>query len=85
MPSDTLAASSLFTRPLLGAVLLWAGLAKIRQGPTFARIIAKYAPVPDVVVRVLGRVIPLLEVILGGALIIGITPRHMMRGLADIR
>ena len=60
---------------VVGAVLLVAGIPKVRDGQAMIRAVRGYRVLPDPVAVVVGRVLPWLEIVLGVGLILGIAPR----------
>lgn len=59
---------------LVGAVLLAAGSAKLRDPDGFARTVSSYDLVPWSASRLLGRWLPRVEVVVGAVLVLGVAP-----------
>lgn len=62
----------LFARAIVGSVLLYAGATKLGSYGQMIRIIQAYRLLPDKMVSAVGRVLPVLEVVIGGALLVGV-------------
>ena len=63
---------SLAFRVILGALFLYAGIAKIVDPMGFARSIHNYKLLPESLINVAAILLPWLEVIVGGSLLLGI-------------
>lgn len=59
---------------VIGAVLLVAGLPKVRDRARMIRVVRGYKVLPDGVAAVVGSALPYVEILLGIALILGIVP-----------
>ena len=70
--SDHLLAFALFARSALAGILLWSGTAKQRQLSRFIRLVEEYRLLPSIVAPGIGRVIPVIELVLGGFLLLGL-------------
>jgi uncharacterized membrane protein YphA (DoxX/SURF4 family) len=68
---------SLIVRVTAGAVMLWAGLAKMLDIPAAVRAVRAYQLLPEAVVPLVGNVLPFLEIGLGMFLIAGLVTRRM--------
>lgn len=68
------AALPLIARLLLGGVFVYASIDKLGHPLDFARIIAGYQLLPETWSGLLAAVLPLLELLCGGLLILGIWP-----------
>jgi putative oxidoreductase len=62
-------------RWLMGLLFLYSGIEKISAPAQFAKIIYGYALFPDISINLIAIVIPFLEAVSGGALVLGIYPR----------
>jgi putative oxidoreductase len=65
----------LLLRVVLGAILVWAGAAKIGHAAEFAAQIAGFRLLPQPVVAPLALLLPFLEILTGGYLILGLFTR----------
>jgi uncharacterized membrane protein YphA (DoxX/SURF4 family) len=65
----------LIVRVVLGAIFIIAGGAKIGHADTFAAEIAGFQILPQVVIAPLALILPFLEVLLGGYLVVGLYAR----------
>ena len=63
---------SLAFRAILGSLFLYAGIAKITDPMGFALSIYNYKLMPDSLINVAAILLPWLEVIVGGSLLLGI-------------
>lgn len=61
-----------FGRAIVGLILLKAGITKLFSLREFSEMIVAYKLLPEVTAQVLGRILPGVEVVLGGMLLIGI-------------
>jgi uncharacterized membrane protein YphA (DoxX/SURF4 family) len=62
-------------RLLLGAVWLVAGLLKVPDPAANVRAVRAYRLLPESVVQVVGHGLPILEILLGGCLLLGLVTR----------
>jgi uncharacterized membrane protein YphA (DoxX/SURF4 family) len=69
---DKKLAVALLARMLLGGVFIYAGVDKILRPDDFAGAVANYRILPDLLVNLVAVTLPLLELFLGGFLILGI-------------
>lgn len=60
--------------PILGLTLLVAGAGKFRDLDGHVRVVQGYKVLPDSVAKIIGRALPLMEVLLGAALLFGLDP-----------
>ena len=65
----------LLARLFLGAVLVWAGLAKVGKPFTSERAVQAYELMPDVVAGWVGLALPFVEIVLGVLLVLGLFTR----------
>lgn len=72
---DLLIGGTLVARPVLGAVLLYAGIAKLNKRDTFRELVEQYRLLPSRIALVLSFTLPLVEIALGAMLILGFTTR----------
>ena len=62
-------------RLALGAVFLWAGIAKASDPHTFGLEIARYRMVPHEVINLMAILLPWIEILAGAALVLGLWTR----------
>ena len=65
----------LVLRVAVGAVFVWAGVSKIGHADIFAAQIAAFGLVPRALIAPMALLLPILEVVLGGYLILGLYTR----------
>jgi uncharacterized membrane protein YphA (DoxX/SURF4 family) len=65
----------LLARLLVGGVLLWAGLLKIGDPAASVSAVRAYQLLPYDLAETVGHVLPMLEVVLGAALVLGLVTR----------
>ena len=63
-------------RLLLGGVLLWSGGAKVGDLPASIRAVRAYELLPEVLARVVGTGLPVIEILLGLLLLGGLLTRY---------
>ncbi len=68
---------TLVIRIAAGGIMLWAGIAKLLDIPAAVRAVRAYQLLPELVVPLVGNVLPYLEVGLGLFLIAGLMTRWM--------
>lgn len=66
---------SLLVRIGMGAVMLWAGFAKVGDIPASIRSVRAYQILPETVVPFIGTMLPYLEIALGVVLVVGVFTR----------
>jgi uncharacterized membrane protein YphA (DoxX/SURF4 family) len=65
----------LIARVVLGGVWLWAGLAKLPHPDASVSAVRAYQLLPAGLAETVGHVLPMLEVVLGGCLVVGLLVR----------
>jgi len=65
----------LIARVVLGGVWLWAGLAKLPHPDTSVSAVRAYQLLPAGLAETVGHVLPMLEVVLGACLVVGLLVR----------
>jgi len=68
-------AAVLFVRVVLGAIFVVAGVSKVGHAAEFAQQIAAFRLLPQPVIAPMALVLPFLEILLGGYLVIGLFTR----------
>lgn len=63
---------TLIVRLILGAVFVFASIDKIRHPEAFAELVYNYQMLPDQLVNIFAIVLPWLELLLGGCLLVGV-------------
>lgn len=59
---------------IVGAVLLVAGIPKVRDSDAMVRAVRGYKVLPDGAATVVGRTLPWVEIVLGTSLLLGVAP-----------
>ncbi len=63
---------SIVVRFILGGIFIYAGIPKILDPASFAGVVFSYQLLPDMLINIVAIVLPWIEVIVGGFIIIGI-------------
>jgi len=73
------------TRVFVGIVFAYAGLSKLMEPvENFAAVLGNYDLIPAVLVSIFARIVPWLEWVLGGFLVLGYAPKHVARMMAGM-
>lgn len=64
--------TSIIVRLFLGGIFIFAGIPKILDPASFASVIYSYQLLPDMLINLVALVLPWVEVVVGGFIIIGI-------------
>lgn len=67
---------TLAARLVVGAVMLWAGLAKVTDLPASVRAVRAFELLPEVLAKPVGYGLPILEITIGLLLVLGLLSRY---------